>query len=234
MRNLTASELLGVWERCLDEPSALRASTLLALSDGNAAPHEAAAWSISRRDEGLLALRQQLFGPRVTGITICSQCGELAEIDFSLDDVRVKTSPKRPRRTLSQGNQRLRYRAPTSEDLVAISSVSDPEVARRMLIERCVERADQLPAHIVDKVVARLSGEEAQADIRLRIVCPACNHILEPLFDIASYLWRELDDWARKTLREIHLIASRYGWSETEILRMSARRRRTYLELSAS
>ena len=220
---------------------------MLALSEGHIAPREAANWSISRRDEGLLALRQQLFGSRVTGIITCNQCGEPAEIDFSLDEVRVKSrnkiSPARAgksanvakaEKTFRLGNQRLHYRAPTSEDLLAISSVSDPVVAKRMLIERCVEAGDQLAEEILDKVLTRLSRQEAQADIRLRIACPACSHTLEPLFDIASYLWRELDDWARKTLREIHVIASRYGWSETEILRMSARRRRTYLELSGS
>jgi hypothetical protein len=44
-------------------------------------------------------------------------------------------------------------------------------------------------------------------------------------------VWRELDEWAERTLHEIHVIASNYGWSESEILELSARRRQTYVEM---
>jgi hypothetical protein len=44
-------------------------------------------------------------------------------------------------------------------------------------------------------------------------------------------VWRELDDWAQRTLREIHVIAGAYGWSEDEILQLSARRRQMYVEM---
>jgi hypothetical protein len=50
-------------------------------------------------------------------------------------------------------------------------------------------------------------------------------------FDIVSHLWTELDAWARRMLREVHALAATYGWSEAEILRMSATRRRAYLDL---
>jgi hypothetical protein len=48
---------------------------------------------------------------------------------------------------------------------------------------------------------------------------------------IASYLWGEIDDWARRVLRDIHVLASAYGWRESDILDMNARRRETYLQM---
>ena len=41
-----------------------------------------------------------------------------------------------------------------------------------------------------------------------------------------------LDAWARATLLDVHLLATAYGWSEPEVLALSALRRRYYLELS--
>ncbi len=50
-------------------------------------------------------------------------------------------------------------------------------------------------------------------------------------FDIVSFLWNELNAWAIRTLREVHILASAYGWSETDILAMSPWRRQFYLEV---
>ena len=46
-----------------------------------------------------------------------------------------------------------------------------------------------------------------------------------------AYVDQELDDWARSTLQGIHLIASAYGWTEEQILQLSARRRQAYVEM---
>lgn len=75
---------------------------------------------------------------------------------------------------------------------------------------------------------------DPQGDIQLTLACPKCSHEwLSPL-DIVSYLWREINTWAGRTLNEIHLIASAYGWREADILALSPRRRQTYLELIES
>jgi len=50
-------------------------------------------------------------------------------------------------------------------------------------------------------------------------------------FDILTYLWSEIEDWAQRLLLEVHTLALAYGWSERDILAMSPRRRRLYLEM---
>jgi len=46
-----------------------------------------------------------------------------------------------------------------------------------------------------------------------------------------AYLWNEIDAWAYRTLQEVHTLAKAYGWSEEEILRLSAWRRHFYISL---
>ena len=48
--------------------------------------------------------------------------------------------------------------------------------------------------------------------------------------DVPGLFWIELRSLARRLLSDVHELASRYGWSESEILGLSARRRRAYIE----
>ena len=76
-----------------------------------------------------------------------------------------------------------------------------------------------------------MAAADPQADVELALSCPACGHAWPAAFDIASFLWTEVDAWARVLLHEIHALASAYGWREADILALSPRRRRAYLEL---
>jgi hypothetical protein len=51
------------------------------------------------------------------------------------------------------------------------------------------------------------------------------------LFDMPAYFWSEIQMGARRLLQEVHALASAYGWRESEILMLSAARRRAYLEM---
>jgi hypothetical protein len=51
------------------------------------------------------------------------------------------------------------------------------------------------------------------------------------LFDIVSFLWREIASAAQRLLQEVHLLASVYSWHEANILSMSPQRRNAYLQL---
>jgi len=67
--------------------------------------------------------------------------------------------------------------------------------------------------------------------VRLDLACPSCGHLGQAIFDISAIFWAEISAQARRLLREIHLLASAYGWREADILAMSARRRQAYLEM---
>lgn len=52
-------------------------------------------------------------------------------------------------------------------------------------------------------------------------------------FDPAAYVWAEVENSAARLLRDVHLLAAAYGWTEAAILGMSATRRAAYLQLAA-
>lgn len=240
MRVFSAQNLLDAWERCLDEPAPMRGATLLAAAC-DVEDREAARWTIAHRDSGLFDLRQQLFGDKVEAVVSCVSCGEQAELDFSLAEMRkpngsdALSETPNEFRVIQIDGRRIRYRAPNSEDLLAISGSTEVEGARQQLLERCVGFADRKRGTLTDamirRVLAQLDRDHAETDVEVNLTCPGCGLAWVAPFDIAAFLWREIDDWARRMLREVHHLASRYGWSESDILSMSARRRHQYLEL---
>ena len=65
----------------------------------------------------------------------------------------------------------------------------------------------------------------------LAVSCASCAHAWRASFDIVAFFWSEIDAWAERVLRDVHRLAAAYGWSEREILGLSAWRRHRYLEM---
>jgi hypothetical protein len=172
----------------------------------------------------LLCLREWFFGPRVVGRAACPACEEYLECAFDLDDIRV--APPEP-----DGNP-VTYRLPDSADLEAIASAPDEATALRRLLERCVsdQRATQTAGQR-ETLAHEMARRDPQACVELSFTCHVCQHPWSVAFDIASFFWSEIHAWAQRTLRDVHTLASAYGWSEQQILGLSNPRRQAYLEL---
>ena len=239
IRTPAAAELLALWERWGGEPPARRG---LALAwAGSELPAQAVAGlTVGERDAVLLSLRERLFGPRVVSTAACPACGERLELDFSVDEVRVDASPSAQPLDLAVDGFALRVRLPSAADAADAAAEREVDGARRLLLERCVVSAREgdeerspaeLPASVVAGVAAELAGADPQAEVRVALACPACGHGWEALFDIVSFLWSEIEAWGERTLREVHVLASAYGWREADVLALSPARRRRYLEM---
>ena len=238
MRALTATELLGAWERGLSQSPVHRALTLLALTE--ATPAQIPQLSIGQRDAQLLALRERAFGPQMTGLATCPACGLQLELDFNVADVRVPPPTDLPNAgTLSLSDCEVGFRLPNSQDLASLAS-GDASMQRRALLERCVLHArhngqpisiDQLPTDVVTAVSERMAETDPQADVQLALSCLDCGHHWQAPLDIVSFLWSEIHAWAIRLLCDVHALASTYGWHEADILAMSPWRRQAYLEL---
>jgi hypothetical protein len=135
---------------------------------------------------------------------------------------------------------RIAYRLPCSDDLAVALDVAgdDRDTAVVRLLERCVSSvthdgaaaaAADLPPRVIDQLQQEMARLDPGADARVALECAGCGHRFERPLDIGGYLWDELDDWAGRTLAEVHVLARAYGWSESEILALSAPRRRHYL-----
>ena len=229
---------LSVWERGEPGRAGRRALTLLA----SAAPDSAgdlAAVPVGRRDRWLLDLREGLFGRGFSGLTACPACGEEIELTFDVSEVR-RDPPSAERGSIHADGVDLHFRLPTSGDIVAIESAADVRTARAALLDRCLEAArrddvpvpfDAIPATAVEAAIARMRELDPQADVALDVACPACAHAWSEPFDIVTFLWSELSAWARRTLGEVHVLASAYGWAEANILQLTAARRNVSLEM---
>ncbi len=244
VRSLSAAELLDVWERGQDQAPVERALTLLAAAYPDVARDKLAAFSIGERDASLLTLRQHIFGEQLSSLADCPACGQRLEMSFSVSDIRAPSGVE-PAHTLSleQSGYKMQFRLPNSLDLLAVAECASPSDMRGRLFEQCVlevehrgrarpaTNASEIPTEIIDAAIERIAQADPQADVQVEMTCPCCGHEWGAAFDIVSYLWTELHARAVNLLREIHLLASAYGWRESDILAMSSRRRKCYLEM---
>jgi hypothetical protein len=177
----------------------------------------------------------------MTSLVSCPECGERLELSFTASELRAEgRAETRPLIALNSGDFEVEFRLPNSLDLAALSEQQDVSGGNRFLLERCLLSArekqeernlEQLPAEVLESVVEEMARLDPQADVRLSLSCPQCQHRWQTIFDIVSFFWSEINTWAARLLQEVHVLASAYGWREEEILSLSPWRRQAYLEL---
>jgi hypothetical protein len=67
------------------------------------------------------------------------------------------------------------------------------------------------------------------AEIQIGFNCPECGANFADALDLGSFLWSEIESASRQLFDDIHLLASAYGWTEDEVLRLSSIRREAYV-----
>ncbi|MEU1179176.1 hypothetical protein ABZ464_16275 [Streptomyces sp. NPDC005820] len=235
------TELLAAWEIGLTLPasSAQRAVLLHALARPGRAADDLLGVPVGTRDADLLGLRAELFGDVLSVRIGCPACG--ADLEFDVDTTGLAAAaPAAEPKPLTDGDWTVRFRLPTPADLLAVHdrAAQDPRsgLAARLVLEaRRGDRAvpaDLLPERVVHLLAEAVAAADPAADISFAMACPDCGAQVRAQLDIATYLWDELDSWARTTLADVHALASSYGWTEPEVLALSPLRRRYYLELA--
>ena len=239
IRALPAAELLAVWEAAASRPMLQRALMLLAAAVPDASPGDLARLPLGRRDRLLFALREQQFGRQLTGVAACPECGERVTMELTTGDLVLPETVADEFQTEHDGWE-VRFRLPNSLDLAAVPPGA---AARRAVLARCLVSAqrhgepdavDGLPEPVLAMVEARMAEADPQAQLNLRLACPSCLARWETEFDVASYLWVEVQSLAGRLLREVHQLARAYGWSEGDILALTPTRRAAYLALTTA
>lgn len=246
MRSLNALELLTVWEQGLNQPLLKKALILLVAALPESDPETLVTLSIGQRDRYLLQLRENLFGPHLANTAVCPFCSERIEWENRVADFLIPQDESKAttdRFDIDVDEYHLCVRLPNSLDIAAVIGNEDAESAQQQLLLRCVlkvERSgascavDQLPDTLIRMLNQHIESLDPQAEIRINLNCPACSHSWDALFDIASLLWSELNDWAERMLQTVHKLALAYGWSERDILNLSPVRRQLYLGMLGS
>jgi hypothetical protein len=242
----TASELLAIWEQCLGRQPFQQALALLSTVSPGASVNELARLTIGQRDERLIMLHAQMFGPKIASVATCPGCGARLEIAFDTQEIlasgmnSVTLLDTRAELSVSVDGYQITFRLPDSLDLLDISGMQDVSAARNRLLKRCLleiryvdqaQTLDNLPEAVMEVVESQMEQLDPYANISVLLSCPACSIQWEAKLDIVMYFLEEMNAWATRLLREVHTLASAYGWREADILALSPRRREFYLEM---
>ncbi len=239
MYAVSTRDLLAAWDLGQARQPAERALALLAAACPGTAPGELEKLTIGERDARLLQMRELIFGPQLLGLADCLKCGERLELDFDAGEVVASGNTAVPS-PLEVGGYRVDFRLPGTHDLSASGAASGIPEARAILLRRCVTVAfyegqpvppEGVPESIVEAVSDAMERADPQCNVQLALECPGCGASWEEVFDIASFLWAEVHAWAVRVFRDVHQLASAYGWGESEIIEMSPWRRQLYLEM---
>ena len=205
--------------------------------------------TVGDREALLLHLRRLTLGDRIDVRVRCPAraCREQMDVSLAVDSL-LTPQYEDVRQEYDFGvevqgsHHEVRFRLPTAADLEPTRSSSGVEVDRqaREILACCLvratmdgvpERANELPDEVHEAVGAEMLRRDPQAELELDLKCPACGAEFAIVLDTATLVLRELDERAVRLMHEIHVLASRYHWSERSILRIPARRRAQYIEL---
>ena len=190
------------------------------------------------RNTEVLALRSALFGRAWPLKSACPECG--TECAFEADSFELarelRALPFTEQGAVDFGEESIRLRAATTDDVRETAAARDPDEAARVLLTRCVADA---PTRAWDAdEMARLSEELERLDpaamVSFAMSCPSCAHGWSASIDVAEVFWAELQRAAERLFLEVDALARVYGWTENEILGLPPIRRAAYLQLAGS
>jgi hypothetical protein len=202
------------------------------------------------REALLLHLRRLLVGERIECLVDCPHdgCRACLEVAPEVADLLLDPYadwPEWHECTLAASGRdlRVRFRVPTGldQELAArVAVAGDVEAAARLVADRCVQHVEDADTGeavgsfsdgALEALAAAMGDADPQAEIVLGLTCPECEGRFDAPLDVSGLLFAELDRRVRALDWEVHLLASRYHWSERDILALHPSRRRRYLDL---
>jgi hypothetical protein len=234
---LTPSDVLAIWEAGRDADALVRATAMWSVATGSS-ERDIDTVSIGARDRALLLSRIATFGPTAPSYVECPRCA--AELEFALDLTALLSEEAEEGlgpHPFDHDGWHVEFCLPVTGDLRAAVAAGG---RREALLARCIRSAARYGSSqpvsaaavaLVDALDAQMQRLDPQADIELKLDCAACRHNWVARFDIAHFLWREMEVEAARLLGEVHQLARAYGWSEPAVLALSPARRRAYLAM---
>ena len=232
-------EITGVEEQAITNVTTTDAirllQTLLTSSHGDAvSADEAGQLTPWERDCVLAALYTRLYGPRIDTSITCQRCEALFDLDFMLHDLMDGLAPQESLLNVDDHTfvlrHDIRFRLPTGNDECAVFGLP-PEQAEAGLLERSVVGCAGLDADTSAQVQNAMHAMAPVVNVDLDAKCPECAHQQSVQFDLQRYLLAALMNDRAQLVQEIHLLASAYGWSLTEILNLTRSQRRAFVAL---
>ncbi len=217
--------------------------------DADVTPDAVRCLTVGDREALLLHLWRITFGDHLPAVLVCpfDACGERMDLELSVTDLLLPPYPQPQQRyecALDHHGARyhVRFRLPSGSDqeLVAALAKTNKAGAEKQLLRACVEAistesgpVEDWPPGIEELIDRKMAELDPQADSVLRLQCPSCDGAFAAPFDAAAFLFQEVKARLPHLYQEVHRIAVSYHWSEAEILGMTPKKRRVYLNLLA-
>ena len=244
MRALSVDELLEIWEAGRYTTPTARSFLLLSAVFPEQRENLAIV-PLGTLTALSLRVRARLFGPTLHCLANCPACNSLVETSLSVVDLLSHQSgsaenlPSVYSLTIKQ--QTLEFRLPTAADLLAANQGESRDVKRlasRLICGRSASETAAVDHELHGDVIAAIEQQVLELDplsqIRVGMICPDCRHGWSEVLQVISFLWAEIDTLMKRLLVDVARLASRFGWSEREILALTPERRRSYLEMSGA
>lgn len=187
---------------------------------------------IADRDEVLAVIYSTLYGNVIDSTVYCRWCSDPFDLSFSLRDFQVHIGEGEALldvRGQSDGTYALTdevvFRLPTGNDELFILGLPS-ERKESALLERCLLKGDAGKDHEVLQQAMEQVAPLLQGSLSSR--CPSCGKEQSIHFDMQSFLLQRLLLEKKNVIREVHTIASAYGWTLREILDLPRQQRKTY------
>lgn len=208
---------------------------------------------VGDREYLIMKLREMNCGTRVNAVIKCSNpgCEKPMDVSFSLGDLDVERRPMTQRffsRPLASGccdvtQREVEFRLPTGADQEDLSPIfqEDETAAAGQLLARCVRRIGEfasleaVPPELSDSLRREIAGEMERlaphVDVELETTCPECNTVCVTSFDLPAFILAEMKSGLPYLEHEIHALAWHYHWSERDVLSLTRKKRKRYVEL---
>jgi hypothetical protein len=186
---------------------------------------------VGARTAAILRLLEVTEGTATVSLRCIREgCGEPFSVELPLDTLRDADSGTM-RIELPDGGV-THMRRPTGDDLRqwhAAASTARPDSVAQMIDALSLD-GDIAPDHrqTISEALATLDPLVA---FSVSCTCPTCGADCDVPVDLESLALQQLAARQKRVLREVHLLASRYGWTEEEVLAVPSQRRARYLAL---
>jgi hypothetical protein len=187
-------------------------------------------------DNAMLQLRRAVMGNVVRTDIKCAGrgCGQRIDLSFEIDGLLNNRMPRKPRTVESSDRPgwyrlgSLEFRAPSASDLAGLPTGA---AGREALADSCI-RPTGTRGMSLRRIEAALGQLAPSLSGDLAAVCPECGTAIHVYFSVHRFVLAELSAHARTIFSDVHVIASTYHWSESEILNLPEFRRNLYASMA--
>jgi hypothetical protein len=164
----------------------------------------------------------------------CTQaaCRQMFEFELSLSALFELSSTATPLEVILDGGRRVSMRCAIGDDLRqwrAARLQSRDDALAKMISTLTMDGA--VGPEDNQALAEAISTRDPLVDFSVTCACPVCGVSQNVTIDLEAVVLGRLDARQRELVGDVHRLASRYGWTEAEILAIPPSRRARYLTL---